>query len=59
MLKESILSCGVDDDGVPFKFNQIHKLIFEKGAIGISFRCHSGAAFFANNNTIRTLFLFI
>jgi len=33
-LKESILSCRVAVDGVPFKFNQIHELIFKKDVIG-------------------------
>ena len=43
MLKDSILSCRVDDDSVPVKFNQIHELIFEKGVNGFSFRYHFGS----------------
>jgi len=36
-LKEFILSRRDDDDGVPFKFNQINELVFEKDVIRFSF----------------------
>jgi len=40
----------VDYDGVPFKFNQIYELAFEKDVIGFSFRYE-----FGSNATLRNV----